>query len=236
MKAGLCLLAGACVLLLALLARALLVLRRERAENRRLRELTTLLSRNGEDEQLQRLRHDLRHYLLAGGQLPEGLSQESLQGGTGPNAPVETLVEHYREQALALGAQVDIRLDIDGCEDQLLPELYLVISNLLENAVEALQREKGGWVRARCTCTEGYISLVVGNRCGSPPRTWKGRYLSSKAEGRLGLGLSIVEDIARRRGGEARFDTGEGQFLASVFLPREVQESSEPGRDAVGAV
>ena len=129
-------------------------------------------------------------------------------------------MEHYREQARDLGAQADIRLDLEGCEGPMLPDLYLVISNLLENAVEALRREGGGWVRARCVCAEGYISLVVGNSCAGSLRTLGGRYLSSKAEGRLGLGLSIVEDIARKRGGQAKFSAEEGRFLASVFLPR----------------
>lgn len=236
MKAGLCLLIGACILLLALLARALLVLRRARAENRRLRELATLFSRDGEEERLRQLRHDLRHYLLGGSAPPDGVPHELLWEQTGMSTPVEALVEHYREQALALGAQVDIRLDIENCEGQLLPDLYLVISNLLENAVEALQREQGGWVRARCICAEGYISLVVGNRCNSAPRIRKGRYLSSKTEGRLGLGLSTVEDIARRRGGEARFDAGEGKFLASVFLPRAVRKHAPLDKGAMSAV
>ena len=53
------------------------------------------------------------------------------------------------------------------CEE-LLPDVCLVLSNLLENAVEALQREGTGWLRARCRSAQGYLSLVVGNSSSAP--------------------------------------------------------------------
>ena len=228
---AICLLSAVCALLLAALLWLLPALRRAQAENRRLRELLALSSQSEEQEQLYRLRHDLRHYLLSMGQ--EGADSAPAQPGPARRPSIAALVEHYQEQAQSLGAQADIRLDLAGVEGPLLPDLYLVVSNLLENAVEALQREKGGWVRARCVCAEGYISLVVGNSCAAPPRKRDGRYLSSKAEGRFGLGLSIVEDIARQRGGQASFSAGDGTFRASVFLPRPAP--AEPAPRSVAA-
>ena len=103
-------------------------------------------------------------------------------------------------------------------------------ANLLENAVEALQREGGGWLRARCISTEGYLSLVVGNASTARLRSVNGRYLSSKAEGRFGLGLATVQEIARKYGGRAEFTADGEQFLASVFLPcpAPAEEPSSP--------
>lgn len=228
-----CCLAALCVLLGCALLGTALTLRRARAENRRLRDILSLSAQRDEGEELRRLRHDLRHYLVAGGCAPEAIPPELLRDTTGPALSMGTLVERYREQALALGVRTDLQLELEPCVTALLPDLCLVVSNLLENAVESLRREGGGWLRARCVCTEGYIALVVGNSCAQPLRRAGDRYLSGKAEGRFGLGLSIVEEIARRHGGEARFSSEEGRFLASVFL---LQPLADPEGEPAPAV
>ena len=108
-------------------------------------------------------------------------------------------------------------------------EIRRIGCRTLENALEALQREGGGWLRVRSVSTAGYYSLVVGNCCTRPLRSINGRYLSSKAPGRFGIGLSTVQSVARRCGGQAEFTVENGEFRASVFLPRPKPETS-PGR------
>ena len=87
-----------------------------------------------------------------------------------------------------------------------------MLNNLLENAREALQREGGGWLRARSIATAGYFSLVVGNSCTRPLRMFKGRYLSSKSFGRFGIGLETVQEVAQRYGGQVEFTVENGEF------------------------
>ena len=131
------------------------------------------------------------------------------------------------ERAEALGFQVDLRITLSQVWEDAIPDVCLVLSNLLENAIEALQREGGGWLRARSTAAGGYVSLVVGNSCTRPLRTLGGRYLSSKAPGRFGIGLETVREVAQRYGGQAEFTAGNGEFRASVFLLR--PETAAPG-------
>ena len=90
---------------------------------------------------------------------------------------------------------------------------------LLRDFEILLQREDGGWVRARSLATSGYVSLVVCNSCTKPLRMRNGRYLSSKGNSRVGVGLSTVQEIARRYGGRAEFSADGVQFRAAVFLP-----------------
>ena len=45
-----------------------------------------------------------------------------------------------------------------------------------------------------------------------------GRYLSSKAPGRFGIGLETVQEVAQRYGGQAEFTVENGEFRASVLL------------------
>lgn len=219
----------AAVLAVCFMVRVWRVLNRERAENRRLRSLLQLSDRMGqaELENIRRLRHDLRHYLHTANEFSpldgtlEQLSQvlERSIAAYGPEPALTALVDHYRGIALDLGIQTDLLLQLTS-EGSMLPDLYLLVSNLLENAVEALQREGRGWLRARSMSTDGYISLVVGNSCSSPLHSIGGRYLSSKSPHRLGIGLDTVERISRKYGGQAKFTCKNGEFRASVFLLR----------------
>ena len=226
----------AVLLLLCIALRLSLALARERAENRRLRGLLSLPGGKEDLEALRRLRHDLRHYLLTAGETV--LAAEDLEAmratldtplDLSSPGPVSALAAYYRREAQALGVQADILLDCEGESGELLPDLCLLLSNLLENAVEALRREGGGWLRVRSVTAEGYISLVVGNACSAPPRRIQGGWLSRKADGRRGEGLSTVEDIARKHGGSVEFTCADGEFRASVFLPRPAEVRAGDG-------
>ena len=204
-------------------------LHREREENQQLRKLIQYSSRDVQSDlnTLRQLRPDLRHYLrMANAPLSEesaaalrqALEQPLASQGT-ENWALAELEHYYCVRGEELGFQTDIQLNLSLPWEELLPDLCLVVSNLLENALEALQREGGGWVRARSLATSGYVSLVVCNSCTKPLRMRNGRYLSSKGNSRVGVGLSTVQEIAQRYGGRAEFFADGVQFRAAVFLP-----------------
>lgn len=205
-------------------------LRQQENENHRLRGLLQMGTQMAQTDlaQLRQLRHDLRQYLTAteNASLPAetaALQQALADPAAAPareNWVISVLERHYTEQARAQGFQADLRITPPHRWEQAVPDVCLVLSNLLENSLEALQREGGGWLRARSISTPGYFSLVVGNSCSQPLRTVNGRYLSSKAPGRFGIGLATVRKVAQRYGGQAEFTAENGEFLASVFLPR----------------
>lgn len=206
-------------------------LRREQEENRRLRALlqTGFHLAQADLEQLRQLRHDLRHYLVLAADAPIPAETAAALRSALDKAPpkahqenwiISALEQHYLEQAAALGFQADLRIIPPQAWDDLLPDLCLIVSNLLENSLEALQREGGGWLRARSVSTSGYFSLVVGNSCTRPLRSLNGHYLSSKSPGRFGIGLATIQEVAQHYGGNAEFTVENGEFRASIFLPR----------------
>lgn len=209
-------------------------LAREQEENRRLRELLQMGSQMAQNDlaQLRRLRHDLRHYLLLAENPTAGTDalRQALEDlpPTGGNWAFSALERYYGEKARALSFQADLHISPPQDWEEVVPDLFLILSNLLENAIEALQREGGGWLRARSMCAPGYFSLVMGNTCTRPLQMANGRYLSSKAPGRFGVGLATVQDAARRHGGQASFTVEDGAFRAAVFLLRPPAPREDP--------
>ena len=228
MKLCLILLSVAVVALALAAARLTSLLSAARGENRRLREIVTLNSKYGvtDLEELRRLRHDMRHYAITGSAVSTSAELSA------PGSPaIRSLVEYYSAQALSAGASADLMLDLDICDDELVPDLCLVVSNLLENAVESLSSQEHGWLRARSYCTDGYVTLVVGNSCTAAPRSHRGMFRSSKARGRSGIGLATVYDVARSYDGRAEFTADGKQFMASVFLTIPAPASRRPQID-----
>lgn len=219
-------------------------LRREQEENRQLRSLLQTSSQFAQSDlaQLRQLRHDLRQYLVLddGVSFPEETAaalREALDAAP-PAAgreswAVSALERHYRERAQALGFQADLRISPPQAWAGMLPDFCLLLGNLLENSLEALQREGSGWLRARSVSTAGYFSLVVGNSCTKPLQVRGGHYLSRKAPGRVGIGLETIREIAERYGGQAEFTVKDGEFRASVFLPRPEAARSEQSASVV---
>ena len=119
-------------LLLGLTLWLILRYRRLRGENERLRSLVNMSSKSCEADlqALRRLRHDLRHYIISGGDIPD--VDPAL---TSSGSAVDAITEHYRREAAGLGLTPDLLLDLGQCGDELLPDVCLIVSNLLENAV-----------------------------------------------------------------------------------------------------
>lgn len=225
------LLAGLTVLLISAaygLHRLYHTLCRERHENRRLRELirTGFLEVDSDLEQMRRLRHDLRHYLqVTGGEVvPDTLLTELADvlkrsvTTFGGSWAVSGLSRHYQSLAEAEGFEADLQLENSPVPDFLLPDVCLVLSNLLENAVEALRREGSGWICAKSISANGFLTIIVANSSSTRLHWVNGRCLSSKAEGRFGVGLATVQDIAHKCGGQATFLADGNHFRAQVIL------------------
>ncbi len=184
--------------------------------------------------QTREARHDMRHHF----HVLQGLAvqkewdslinylleaQESLPDaelGLCENAVVDSVASHYgllyRKYDIPFTFQLDLPRKLP------IPEidLCLVLSNLLENALEASKKTTPD--RRRITM-QAYLRaghmvlLTVENAFDGEVQEKDGIFQSSKRRGE-GVGLSSVRHIAEKNGGYSRFLYENGVFCANIIL------------------
>lgn len=190
---------------------------------------------NARIEETRRLRHDMRHhmnllYALAEkgdmGQIREYLMQllpvmemkEKL--AYTKNYALDAIFCHYAARARQENIEFEFKVSLP--EETALPddELCVMFGNLLENAVEACSRQKGGkrFIELSCLQDETKFSVVADNSYEGKVRYREGYFHSSKKDG-VGIGVESVKEIVRRHGGMASFEPEEGIFRVSILLP-----------------
>ena len=113
-------------------------------------------------------------------------------------------------------------------------ELTQAVSNLIFNAVEAMPT--GGLIRIVTSEDDKGVRLTVSDTgCGMSQEVQERlfeSFFTTKAQGQ-GLGMSVVQGIIRRLGGEIEIESrpGEGTSISLVFPPAsEVAIAGEPAR------
>lgn len=187
-------------------------------------------------EEAKAARHDLRHHFVTISGFLENsrldklkeyvseygaLIREAEPVSYSQNDVANILAHHYVRLAEKHGIDLTLLLDIDGGTKVTDADLCGLLSNLLENAVEACLRQADG--RRFITLTakheksamtvhmENSGDVVVKNETG---------FFSSKEKGRKGYGLDSIKAIARRYKGETefRYDEEIRMFISTVLL------------------
>ncbi|MEG1972538.1 MAG: ATP-binding protein, partial [Oscillospiraceae bacterium] len=189
-------------------------------------------------EQIQHAKeaaHDLRHHMrtmrgiVSEGNLehltayldsyePHLTAREITVWSDHPTA--DAVIGHYATEAKELEVNYDVRLAIPS--DLPFPddELCILLGNLLENAMEALKRQKEAprELYLRCDFNHGRLGLILDNSFDGILKERDGKYISTK-HGGFGLGVSSVRAITEKYGGLADFSAEEHTFHASVMIP-----------------
>ena len=184
--------------------------------------------------QIRQARHDMRHHfhVLAGfaaqgnmdgivdylaqvqGNIPTG------DLGLCENAVVDSVAGYfaplYKENGIPLSFGLDLPRDLPVPDT----DVCSVLSNLLENAMEASLRtapeKRKVQVSARLR-SGNMLLLSVENSYDGEVNEKNGVFLSSKRPGE-GIGLQAVRHTAEKNGGYCRFLYGDGVFCANIIL------------------
>ena len=169
-------------------------------------------------DEMRRARHDLRQHLAVVQTYLErddkkGLADyiELYKGELPPdtmelycrNEVVNVLICYYAAQAREERIRFDARVDYPEDCPVAAVDITVLLGNLLENAVEACQREAGELriiklrIRQRGSAE---LLVLVDNSCQTPVAFRGDTPLSAKRDG-AGIGAASVREIARRYGG-----------------------------------
>ena len=109
------------------------------------------------------------------------------------NSTVNAVVVYYLDRARRAGAEISARLELPEALPVPDAELAVLFGNLLENAVEALERQTDGRRFLNLTArADGMLVVTLDNSFSGPVRESDGALLSSKRAS-LGLGTASVK-------------------------------------------
>ncbi|GAU77722.1 GHKL domain-containing protein [Fusibacter sp. 3D3] len=197
---------------------------------------------NQKVEESAKLRHDFRHHLrtlmtLAGEGRYEALenyirgiteiNEGTRLGRLTDNIELDALVQYYSNLARSSGIQFRARLSLPEVLNFPIVDLCGLLGNLMENAVEACQRQQTGdktiFIAGRAQDCQ--LEFVVDNSFSGELKIRGGSYLSSKRNG-LGLGISSVLETVERYDGVINMYADEKGFHAEVSLPIRLAQHS----------
>ncbi|WP_394926513.1 GHKL domain-containing protein [uncultured Robinsoniella sp.] len=144
------------------------------------------------------------------------------------NLTADAVIRYYTQ--IARGARITFNVSLSLPQDFPLPdfELCIILSNLLENAVEACSRQQEHEIRSICLqgkYTNDQFYMIVNNSYTGKPYINHGRFLSSKRN-EYGIGISSVNKIIKNYNGICSIQTKNKEFQVSIVIPLIKEESS----------
>jgi len=132
----------------------------------------------------------------------------------------DAVLSHYATLTNTKNAVFDVRMNIPP--DLPFPddELCIVLSNLLENALEAVSKDtyEVSFIHLRGEVVNGNLGIIMDNSCNTERTCKNSIFLSTKGETH-GLGLRSIETIVKKYGGLADFRAENGVFHSSILIP-----------------
>lgn len=200
---------------------------------------------NARIEETRRLRHDMRHHL----RILNTLYQEGSTAQIGEylaglmpsvsfrepvtytdNYALDAVLSHYETAAVKAGIETDLNISVPARAALPGDELCVVVGNLMENALEACQRQEGGrrFIHLKCSQDDRCLAIMLDNSFNGQVEYSGGYFRSSKRMG-MGIGVESVRSIVKKYGGMAQFEPGEQVFSVSVVIPVSSGKSGAKG-------
>lgn len=187
-------------------------------------------------QRLRKVRHDIKNHLFSvsalidvgeyeqARELLREISdtadslQPSLSQSTG-NSLIDAVITYKAAVSEMRRIPFEYALDI-------LPELRIelsdissVISNLLDNALEAAEKAEDPYVEIRVFMYKDYLTIIVKNSFYYVPNVPGGQIPTAKKDNENhGLGMTIVREICERNRGVFRYSAQGAWFSASAML------------------
>lgn len=187
-------------------------------------------------QRLRKVRHDIKNHLISVAALMDSGDYEqarellheisdsadslqpALSQSTG-NSLIDAVITYK-------AAVSEMRNIAFGYSLEMLPEIRIelsdissVMSNLLDNALEAAEKAEDPHVEIRVFMYKDYLTIIVKNKYRYVPKTPSGIIPTAKKDSENhGLGMTIVSEICERNSGVFRYSANGVWFSASAMM------------------
>lgn len=135
------------------------------------------------------------------------------------NEQIDAILNYMLEKAKKLGAALDIKVNIPKTEFCSVFDLNVILSNLLENAIEAMETYPEKKVQLIMEFDKGVLYIRVGNSFDGQIKKEGNRYLTKKADSYShGIGLKNVHEIAEKYQGTVKTMLEENMFYVDIVM------------------
>lgn len=135
------------------------------------------------------------------------------------NSTVDAILNYYI--LLAKDNGIEVHLNVALPEELKIrdTDLCIVIGNLLENAIEASEKEENKRIKLRISKSNEYICMLVSNLYNGEIKKGHSGYYSRKREFKdTGIGLSSVSAVVEKYDGRMEVDHTNGEFNVFIMM------------------
>lgn len=184
----------------------------------------------------ERQRHDFRHSMRTLAELYdsgdihamsvylheyiEEMPKKGVQTFCG-NAALNAVLNYYANLAKQNRIEYSVRIDLPDTIRVSDVDLCSAVSNILENAMDACCKVDKGFIKLIIhTEEDSQLYIVAVNSFDGRVRQDGSMYRSTKRKG-SGIGLSSIDTIAKKYGGDVQFSHKDNEFYSNVVIPLE---------------
>ena len=193
-------------------------------------------------QNVRQLKHDMKNHLMVlAAYLNDGeyaqakeYTSELLDKFSTMHSYIETgnvLLNHIINEKLSYAKSLGIvvKAEIENLTFEIMSRMDFsaLLTNLLDNAIEALQREMAvdsvvqPQLQVAILAQRGYETICVKNQIASSVIETNPELLTSKEDkSQHGFGIGKIKSLAEEYGGMADFYEEDGFFCAKVFIPK----------------
>lgn len=187
-------------------------------------------------ENVRRLKHDMKNHIMViasylnGGEYDKAKAYTSVildklnavhsyieTGNSLLNHILNEKLNYAREQGISVKAEIE-NLPFAKMESL---EFSALLSNLLDNAIEACKKELQPQLQVQIMAKRGYETILVKNSISQSVLSENPQLLSTKAGAGHGMGIAQIKTIVEKYNGLCDFYEEDNWFCAGVFVPTE---------------
>ena len=137
------------------------------------------------------------------------------------NSLMNHILNEKLETARSCGISVQAEIETLSFSSMRSIDFSALLTNLLDNAIEASKKEENPELRIRIAAERGYYAIRVKNRIVDSVLDTNPELASTKQEKELhGLGIPQIKEIVESYNGMYDFYEEDGFFCAGVFIPQ----------------